>query len=102
MNPLDYKVGDIYLSLMILEADSIILLGARIGRLRVIFKLPNKLYGSWTAPSAWPSEPLAYIEWFTKLKTDPEPHHGMYLVTDAVPLADGNLPGAIVRLSSIR
>ncbi|KAG1866354.1 hypothetical protein C8R48DRAFT_747586 [Suillus tomentosus] len=37
--------------------DSI--LGARIGHLRVIFRLPTKLYGSWTAPSTWPSEPLA-------------------------------------------
>lgn len=53
------------------------------------------------APSTWPSEPLTYIEWFAKLKTDPEPHHGMYLITNSIPLADGHPPGAIVKLSSI-
>lgn len=69
--------------------------------MRVIFRLPTKLYGSWMAPSTWPSEPLTYIEWFAKLKTDPEPHHGMYLITNSIPLADGHPPGAIVKLSSI-
>ncbi|KAG2357636.1 hypothetical protein BDR07DRAFT_1234954, partial [Suillus spraguei] len=53
------------------------------------------------APSTWPSEPLAYAEWFAKLKTAPEPHHGMYLVTNSVSLADGHSPGAIIKLSSI-
>ncbi|KAG0695235.1 hypothetical protein DFH29DRAFT_763476, partial [Suillus ampliporus] len=51
------------------DCESTGLQGARIGRLKVIFRLPTKLYGSWTAPSTWPSEPLAYVEWFTKLKT---------------------------------
>jgi len=77
-------------------------LGTRIGRLRVIFKLPEKIYGSWPSPSSWPSEPLAYIEWFDKLKKTAEPYHDLYLVTKPLLLADGNPPGAIIPLSSIR
>ncbi|KAG2030633.1 hypothetical protein BDR03DRAFT_986967 [Suillus americanus] len=44
------------------DCESTGLQSARIGPLKVIFRLPTKLYGSWTAPSTWPSEPLAYVE----------------------------------------
>ncbi|KAH9914851.1 uncharacterized protein B0H18DRAFT_886508, partial [Fomitopsis serialis] len=50
------------------QAESTGVLGTCIGRVKVIFKLPNKLStvrGSSPAPSWWPKGPLAYVEWFT-------------------------------------
>jgi len=77
--------------------------GARIGRLRVIFHLPQTIYGAWPAPSCWTKEPLAYIEWYSRLKETAEDDHEMYMVskpsfsnTNAPP------PGDIIPLSAIR
>jgi hypothetical protein len=63
--------------------------------------LPKKLYGSWPASSTWPSEPLAYIEWFAKLKSTVEPYDEMYLITKPSISAEGHPPGAVVPLSTI-
>ena len=60
-----------------------ILLETRIARLKVIFKLPDMLYGTMPAPPQWPKEPLAYIEWYSKLKGQAKNDHNMYLVTVA-------------------
>lgn len=64
--------------------------------------MPKKLYGSWPVPSVWPSEGLAYIEWFTKLKSAAEDHHEMYLITKPPISAEGHPPGAVIPLSAIR
>lgn len=79
-----------------------ILLGTRIAWLKVIFKLPDMLYGTMPAPPQWPKEPLAYVEWYSKLKGQAKNDHNMYLVTVAQKRAN-NLPAAdIISLSSIR
>ena len=60
-------------------------------------------------PTAWPSMPLAYIEWMTPLKTAGQRVHNMYGVSRIIspPTAlqaveHMNRPGIIVPLSSIR
>lgn len=52
----------------------------RIGRLRVIFKLPSSLSLLTQAPANWPKEPLAYIEWY-KLSSAPGKYHNMYTIS---------------------
>ena len=79
------------------------LLGTRIGRLRVIFKLPDKLFGGIIpSPALWPKSPLAYVEWFTPLRPSAHPDHNMYAVRTSPLSSEGRRPGAIVPLSSIR
>ncbi|KAF9020722.1 hypothetical protein BDZ89DRAFT_958050 [Hymenopellis radicata] len=51
------------------EAESAGLEGTRIGRVRVIFRIPAaiKLHGILVkTPNHWPRHPLAYVEWYTK------------------------------------
>ena len=79
------------------------MIGVRIGRLRVIFRLPSTLYGVLPAPSCWPKEALAYVVWFSRLKSAAEDDHNMYLVTKPTSIANNQLPlGDIIPLSSIR
>ncbi|KAI1785454.1 hypothetical protein LXA43DRAFT_976229 [Ganoderma leucocontextum] len=56
------------------EAESTGLRGTRIARVKVLFRLPNTMHVG-DAPSVWPTEPLAYVEWYTALKSVAEPHH---------------------------
>ncbi|KAF8233915.1 hypothetical protein L208DRAFT_1264593 [Tricholoma matsutake] len=80
------------------DDDETNILLTHIGRVRVIFKLPAHLdHGleSTEAPSSWPQEPLAYIQWYSRLKSSPDEHHGMYDVKTTI-------EGAIVPLASIR
>ncbi|KAG2348108.1 hypothetical protein BDR05DRAFT_875839, partial [Suillus weaverae] len=73
----------------------------RIGRLRLLFKLPQQVYGALASPEYWPTEPLAYIQWYTTLKTAPEKDHLMYQVKK-MPLRNSNMaPADIVPISSI-
>jgi hypothetical protein len=54
--------------------------GTRVGRVRVIFTLPeevNSITGKRPAPRKWPKEPLVYIEWYSKLQKTANPRHGM-------------------------
>ncbi|KAG1837054.1 hypothetical protein DFJ58DRAFT_734596 [Suillus subalutaceus] len=68
--------------------------GTRIGRLKVIFKLPSQVYGSVTP--AWTKDPLAYVEWYAPLKPAAEDYHEMYLVKKCLSNADGFTPGQVV------
>ena len=55
-------------------------LGTRVGRVRVIFTLPKQVethLGPQPAPRNWPTEPLAFIEWFSKLDRAVDPKHGL-------------------------
>jgi len=81
------------------------LLGTRIGRLKVIFVLPKLLQvpgGHIPAPSVWPKEPLAYIEWYTRQSGVANGVHGMYQISKPKPDNYGRYPGEIIPLSNIR
>lgn len=66
------------------------------GRLRVIFKLPDTIRNWHLAPQAWPTEHLAYVEWF-KMSAGPGASHNMYTVN-----RPERVEGAIVPLVTIR
>ncbi|KAG1720068.1 uncharacterized protein EDB91DRAFT_1065033, partial [Suillus paluster] len=72
----------------------------RIGRLKVIFRLPQQVYGS--IQPAWTKDPLAYVEWYAPLKPAAEDYHEMYTVKKHLLSSDGSLPGKVIPLSSIR
>jgi len=78
-------------------------LGVRIGRVRIIFRLPTKLsigaQRNISAPEIWPTEHLAYIEWYQPLSGNPNQIHGMYTVRKT---AGGQPQCSIVSLRSIR
>ncbi|KAG1737846.1 uncharacterized protein EDB91DRAFT_1054857 [Suillus paluster] len=77
------------------------LIGTRIGRLKVIFCLPQQLYGS--VHPVWTKEPLAYVEWYSPLKPAAEDYHEMYSVKKPLPsVVDSTLAGKVIPLSSIR
>ena len=83
-------------------------IGTRIGRVKVIFQLPDKVaeFGSnqiMPAPEEWAEHgPLAYVEWFAKLLACADPIHMMYEVRKMPLHADGKPPGEVVSLSTIR
>lgn len=82
----------IYLLLILL------VIGTRIGRIRVIFRLPETLDG---VSLPWPKEPLAYIEWYSPLNSAAEKNHLMYSVKKAM-RPDGSPSGIVIPLTSIR
>ncbi|KAL1657784.1 hypothetical protein EV122DRAFT_227153, partial [Schizophyllum commune] len=79
--------------------------GTRVGRVKVVFKLPRMLdiYGPQAAPHAWPAGPLAYIEWYTPFRRGPDGVHGLYKVARMPKNSrEGVVPGAIIPLANIR
>jgi hypothetical protein len=81
-------------------------LGTRVGRVRVIFTLPKQVetyLGTQPAPRSWPTEPLAYIEWYSKLDRAADPKHGMMYHMKKVTTTSNpvRLQGAILPLSQI-
>ncbi|KAJ7016190.1 hypothetical protein C8F04DRAFT_1245633 [Mycena alexandri] len=46
-------------------AEATGLTGTRVGRVRIIFRLPLTLSDGSAAPSVWPKHPFAYVEWFS-------------------------------------
>ncbi|KAL1693443.1 hypothetical protein GGG16DRAFT_49273 [Schizophyllum commune] len=79
--------------------------GTRVGRVKVVFKLPRTLdiYGPQAAPHAWPAGPLAYIEWYTPFRRGPDGVHGLYKVARMPKNGrEGVVPGAIIPLANIR
>ena len=70
--------------------------------MRVIFKIPPTLpVGLGPIPSVWPKEPLAYVEWYSTLKSTAEPNHNMYVVKTNL-RTDGQPVASIIPLSSVR
>ncbi|KIM56423.1 hypothetical protein SCLCIDRAFT_95955, partial [Scleroderma citrinum Foug A] len=55
-------------------------LGMRVGRLRLIFKLPERVSPLLRTIPSWPTYPLAYIEWYC-MSHHPGSHHNMYTIT---------------------
>jgi hypothetical protein len=76
--------------------------GTRVGRVRVIFTLPEEVQsitGARPAPRNWPKEPLVYIEWYSKLEKAANSRNGMmYLIKKD----NDKVQGTILRLSNIR
>ncbi|KAG1732830.1 hypothetical protein EDB19DRAFT_1896693 [Suillus lakei] len=82
-------------------AESTGLHGMKVGRLRLIFRLPEIIGLYNEAPVVWPKHHFAYVEWLT-VSHSPGAHHNMYSVTKPQPLdTTGHLPGEIVPLSTI-
>ncbi|KAH9917785.1 uncharacterized protein B0H18DRAFT_883398, partial [Fomitopsis serialis] len=90
------------------DAEATGLQGTRIGRVKVIFRLPNRIKDPRTrvplnAPASWAEQgPLAYVEWFAKLPTTPDPTHMMYTVHKSPLRSDGKPIADIIPLSTIR
>ena|SRR5882757_6860587 len=72
----------------------------KVGRLRVIFTLPEIIKNWYSAPHAWSTGYLAYVEWY-KVSNRPGAHHNMYTVHQS-PAIEGIVEGEIVPLYSIR
>ncbi|KAJ3730701.1 hypothetical protein C8R42DRAFT_568649 [Lentinula raphanica] len=81
--------------------------GTRIGRVKVLFRLPSQLnlIGSHksSVPSWWPPSVLAYIEWYSppSLSIIEQNSHNMTSV-HKLPLIEGVVPWSIIPLSNIR
>jgi hypothetical protein len=76
-------------------------LGMKVVRLRVVFKLPENLdfWDSPEAPHCWPKGHLAYVEWY-RLSAATGEHHNMYTV-NKLSLQNDIIPGDIIPLSTI-
>ena len=84
-------------------------LGTRIGRVKVVFRLPETVRQyrqsgeTMEAPQQWGQDgPLAYVEWFSKLSDQANEVHMMYEVRKMPVRVDGCVPGEIMPLSMIR
>ncbi|KAJ3723812.1 hypothetical protein C8R42DRAFT_719715 [Lentinula raphanica] len=72
----------------------------RIGRIRVIFSIPNNRLDTLLPTNVPLPTHLAYVEWFTKFSRSPEAFSGLYRVKRNV-LADGKIAASILPLESI-
>jgi hypothetical protein len=80
------------------RAESTGLEGTRVGRVRVIFRLPTEIEGL-PVPKRWPKQPLAYIEWYAPLQKGPQnDQHLMYKVKKGKP----GEHGIIIPVTQIR
>ncbi|KAF8155894.1 hypothetical protein B0H34DRAFT_850935 [Crassisporium funariophilum] len=88
------------------NAESTGIQGTRVGRVRVIFTLPPTIteYGvSIPAPEAWPTAPLAFVEWYSTFSSTPIEQHGMMYNIKKIKNTQGTrCQGAIIPLTDIR
>jgi hypothetical protein len=80
------------------------IIGTRIGRVRVIFTLPKTIQRPGyieESPKEWPTQPLAYIEWYTRQASTADKTHGMYKISRSYD-TQGRQQGSIIPLSNIR
>ncbi|KAF9529836.1 hypothetical protein CPB83DRAFT_924972 [Crepidotus variabilis] len=75
--------------------------GYMVGRVRVIFTIPEQYRAILFNNAIEIPDHLAYIQWFSALKDDPDPHHSLYSLT---PLqeADGTHVASIIAVDDIR
>ncbi|KAL7282534.1 hypothetical protein ACG7TL_004005 [Trametes sanguinea] len=75
--------------------------GYRVCQVKVVFALPRRTVDLlFPGDGEKPSQYLAYVEWFTPFRTEPEPNHGLYKVSRV--LENGLRVASIVPLSHIR
>ncbi|KAJ7864581.1 hypothetical protein B0H14DRAFT_3084418 [Mycena olivaceomarginata] len=74
--------------------------GYRIAQVRVIFSLPDRLARLIFPPNIIPPKHLAYVEWFSSFKPQPEQHHLMYRISRAI--KDGDRFASIIPVDNIR
>ena len=80
------------------------LIGTRIGQVKVIFTLPKVIQGPGfqiPTPAQWPKSPLAYVEWFTRQGPVANKTHGMYQISKAYD-SQKRQQGSVILLSDIR
>ncbi|KAH8108645.1 hypothetical protein DFH11DRAFT_1516581, partial [Phellopilus nigrolimitatus] len=71
----------------------------RVGRVKVIFSLPKVFTDA--APHA-PEEHLAFVEWFTRPRAEPDTASKLYEVRKQKEIGTGELTGQIISLTEIR
>ncbi|KAJ7789248.1 hypothetical protein B0H14DRAFT_2945102 [Mycena olivaceomarginata] len=74
--------------------------GYRIAQVRVVFTLPERLAKTVFPPNIVPPKYLAYVEWFTSFKSQPERHHLMYKVSRVI--KNGDRLASIIPVTNIR
>ena len=73
-------------------------------RLRIIFCLPktvNRKGFLESAPVEWPTQPLAYVTWFTRFRPLPDSDTAMYCIEPAKD-SKAQAQGTIIPLTDIR
>ncbi|PPQ84929.1 hypothetical protein CVT24_000245 [Panaeolus cyanescens] len=81
------------------------MLGTRVGRIRVIFRLPRVMdttSGPRDLPKNWENGPLAFVEWFSPTPAAASAGQGLMYKISQRQGVQGRLPGAIIPLGNIR
>ncbi|KAJ7896209.1 hypothetical protein B0H13DRAFT_2523416, partial [Mycena leptocephala] len=74
--------------------------GYRIAQVKVVFSLPPRLAKTIFPPAIVPPKYLAYVEWFSSFKPQPEQYHLMYKVARTI--KNGDRLASIIPVSNIR
>ncbi|KAJ7215557.1 hypothetical protein GGX14DRAFT_562771 [Mycena pura] len=83
-------------------AEATGLSGTRVGRVKVLFRLPDRFDDATPTPSQWPKTCMAYVEWFTSFKPRHEDNHEMYSISTPPRRANGFRNASIIPLTDIR
>ncbi|KAJ7794969.1 hypothetical protein B0H14DRAFT_3888515 [Mycena olivaceomarginata] len=84
------------------NAEATGLSGTRAGRVKVLFRLPQKLDDNTPVPTNWPTSCLAYVEWYSSFSLRHDDNHIMYSISTIPPHANGFANTSIVHLTDIR
>jgi len=76
--------------------------GYRVGRIRVIFSIPERYHHNLLYAGVGIPDHLAYVEWLTPLREEPDPHHLLYQVSAERDTEGNHLVASIVPLDDIR
>ncbi|KAJ6526345.1 hypothetical protein B0H19DRAFT_1084449 [Mycena capillaripes] len=69
-------------------------------QVKVVFTLPEHLANTVFPPNIVPPKYLAYVEWFSSFKPQPERHHGMYKVSRVI--KNGDQLASIIPVTNIQ